>query len=263
MKVVHLARKDFYVILGVAYKALNVNPRLMEVGVLRGENALAMHRAIAQHATPSLMLLIDSWSADVTKGWDPFEGKAPPWLAPQESKNAYYGGSIYEQSTYDSLYAACMENVKDLPGVKVIRDSSMGALEQIEQVSGPGKFDLCYIDATHQYEYVLRDLMYYQNFVGENGCLMLNDCCHSPASMSLNFGVLEAVSNFLKRAPFRPVALTATDFSDLMLVRHGSRLGELLDNIFIRNAISFVEVPDQLLPAAKVVPGERVNISFV
>ncbi len=264
MKVVHLTRNDFYVILGIAYKALNVNPKLMEVGVLRGQNAVAMHKAISQSTPPSLTLLIDSWSADVAKGWDPFEGKRPHWILPQEAKNEYYGGSVFEQATYDRLYAECLENVKALPNVKIIRDSSMGALNQIEQASGTNKFDLCYIDATHQYEYVLRDLMYYQDFVAENGCLMLNDCCHSPTGERLNFGVLEAVGNFLKRAPFRPVALTSTDFSDLILTRRGSKLGELLDVIFVRNEINFVEVPDQLLPAAKVIQGpKKTNISFV
>ncbi|HEX7645413.1 MAG TPA: class I SAM-dependent methyltransferase [Burkholderiaceae bacterium] len=264
MKVVHLTRNDFYIVLGAAYKALNINPKLMEVGVLRGQNAIAMHNAIAQSTTPSLTLLIDSWSVEVTKGWNSFEGDTPPWLLPQEAKNEYYGGSVFEQETYDRLYAECIENVKALPNVKIIRNSSIGALTQIEQVSGTNKFDLCYIDATHQYEYVLRDLMYYQQFVAEDGCLMLNDCCFSPTGARLNFGVLEAVGNFLKRAPFRPVALTSTDFSDLMMVRRGSKLGDLLDELFVQNAISYVEVPDQLLPAAKVIQGaKRTNISFI
>jgi hypothetical protein len=48
------------------------------------------------------------------------------------------------------------------------------------------------------------------------------------------------------------------------MVRNGSKLGELLDTIFVNNAISYVEVPDQLLPAAKVIQGaQRVNISFM
>lgn len=264
MKVVHLTRNDFYVILGVAYKALNTNPRLMEVGVLRGLNAVDMHREISQSIAPSLLVLIDSWSAEITKGWNAFEGATPPWLSPPEAKNAYYGGSVFEQATYDRLYAECVENVKDLPNVKILRHSSIAALDHIAQCAGPEKFDLCYVDATHQYEYVLRDLMYYQDHVGENGCLMLNDCCHSPSGMQMNFGVLEAVTNFLKRAPFRPVALTSTDFSDLIMVRNGSKIGELLDSIFVNNAISYVEVPDQLLPAAKVIQGpQKVNISFV
>jgi len=263
MKVVHLTRSDFYVILGAAYKALNTHPKLMEVGVLRGLNAVNMHNAISQHIAPSLMVLIDSWSAEITKGWNVFEGTSP-WLSPPEAKNGYYGGSVFEQATYDRLYDECVQNVKELPNVKILRHSSIAALDHIKQQTGADKFDLCYIDATHQYEYVLRDLMYYQDYVGENGCLMLNDCCHSPVGMQLNFGVLEAVTNFLKRAPFRPVALTSTDFSDLIMVRNGSKLGELLDSIFVNNAISYVEVPDQLLPAAKVIQGaQRVNISFM
>lgn len=263
MKVVNLTRNDLYIILGLAYKALNTHPKLMEIGVLRGLNAVNMHNLISQNIAPSLLVLIDSWSAEITKGWNVFED-SPPWISPPEVKNTYYGGSVFEQATYDKLYDECVQNVKGLSNVKILRHSSIAALEHIKPQTGVDKFDLCYIDATHQYEHVLRDLMYYQEFVGENGCLMLNDCCHSPAGMQLNFGVLEAVSNFLKRAAFRPVALTSTDFSDLIMVRNGSKLGELLDAIFVNNAINFVEVPDQLLPAAKVIQGARkVNISFV
>lgn len=259
MKVVQLGRNDLYVVLSATYQAMAVAPKVIELGVLRGENALAMHRALS----PSLMVLIDAWSAEAaTRGYCPFD-ELPAWVNPVETYDYYVGGSVREQRTYDVIYDECVSKLKGLTNVVFLRHATIEALAHIKPATGADRFDLVYVDANHQYEYVLRDLMRYQEIVADNGCIMLNDCCHSSAGTMQNLGVLEAVSSFLKRSEFRPVALTNTDWSDLILVRKGSAIGQLLDYSIANSDIAFVEIPDQLLAAGKVVDGKkRKNLCF-
>jgi hypothetical protein len=259
MKVVQLHRNDLYVLLGGAFRSLGIVPKVMELGVLRGENARKMHDALS----PSLMVLIDSWSSAVIEAYCPF-GELPPWVSPPETYDYYYGGSVREQATYDRIYDECALRFKDLPNVRMLRSPTFEAIARIEPETGASQFELVYIDANHQYEYVLRDLMCYQNFVAEDGCMMLNDCCHSAGGVMQNLGVLEAVTSFLKRSDFRPIAMTNTDWSDLILTRKGSKLGQMIDYVITNSDIAYIDIPDQLLPAAKVIHGQkRINISFV
>lgn len=129
---------------------------------------------------------------------------------------------------------------------------------------GDGAFDFIYVDANHQYEYVLRDLLYYQHLLSADGVMMLNDCCHSQKGMNQNLGVLEAVGNFMKRADFTPIALTSTDMSDLIIAREGSAVAKALDAAIDASDIGFVEVMPQMLPAAhiRVSPAGKTRVSF-
>jgi hypothetical protein len=259
MKVVQLHRNDLYVVLGRVFESLGTSPKIIELGVLRGENALRMQNALS----PSLMVLIDSWSIDSIKGYCPFD-ELPTWVNPPDAYDNYYGGSVRDQSTYDRIHDECVLKFQDIPTVKILRYLTIEALSHIKPATGIEKFDLVYIDANHQYEYVLRDLMRYQDLVAENGCIMLNDCCHSAGGVMQNLGVLEAVTSFLKRSDFKPIALTNTDWSDLILTRKGSQLGPMIDYVITNSDIAYIDIPDQLLPAAKVVHGQkRINISFV
>jgi|694.fasta_scaffold06561_17 hypothetical protein len=259
MKVVQLGRNDLYVVLSMTYKAMAIAPKVIELGVLRGDNALVLHRTLS----PSLMVLIDAWSAEAaTQGYCPFD-ELPAWVNPVDTYDYYFGGSVREQRTYDAIHDECVSKFKDLANVVFLRYATIDALAHIKPNTGANHFDLVYVDANHQYEYVLRDLMRYQEIVAENGCIMLNDCCHSSAGTLQNLGVLEAVSSFLKRSDFRPVALTNTDWSDLILVRKGSAIGQLLDYTIANSDIAYVEIPDQLLPAGRIIDGkQRKNISF-
>lgn len=59
LKVVNWTRNDFYKILAAAFSSLGNQPRLAELGVLRGENAMVMYQTMQ----PSHMTLVDSWLA--------------------------------------------------------------------------------------------------------------------------------------------------------------------------------------------------------
>lgn len=259
MKVCNVGRYAFYQVLERVFFAQKVRPNIAELGVLRGENALQMYNTLS----PQNLVLIDSWSVSANDAYNPFD-ELPPWVEPVETYEYYYGGPMREQATFDRLYDECRARFEGLPNVHFIRADTIGALDRIQAETGIEKFELVYVDANHQYEYVLRDLMMYRSLVADDGCIVLNDCCHSLKGTQQNLGVLEAVTSFVKRTDFIPVALTNTDFSDVILVRKNTLVESIIDYVFTHSDIAYVDVPHQLLPAAKVVYGEqRTNISFV
>ncbi len=258
MKVCNVDRNTFYRVLNALFLAFDIKPLIAELGVLRGNNALSMYSALS----PQKMVLIDSWSPDANEAYCAFE-TLPPWVEPIETYADYYGGPMHEQKTWDALYHECATKFANMPNVTLIRSSTIDAIEQIKPLTGIDQFDLVYIDANHQYEYILRDLMYYQNLVAPEGFMMLNDCCFSPSGTLQNLGVLEALSSFIKRSNFIPVALTNTDWSDVILVRKGSQMEIAVDTVFTQSDIPFVDVPHPLISAARVIYGkQRTNISF-
>jgi len=259
MKVCSTHRVNLYQVLRAVFDAMDKRPVVAEVGVLRGENALKLRAALS----PARMVLADSWSKDANKAYSPFD-QLPPWVSPVDEYAYYYGGSLHDDATWERLYQECLANFVDMPEVDVIRADSISAIARIREQTGIEQFDLVYVDANHQYEYVLRDMMYYQELLGPDGIMMLNDCCHSHHGTRQNLGVLEALGSFMKRSDFIPVAMTNTDWSDVILVRRDSVLVKLFDMALTNSDVPFVEVPHQLVTAARVVYGaQRPNISFV
>lgn len=261
LKVINWTRNDFYKILAAAFSSLGIQPRLTELGVLRGENAMVMYQIMQ----PSHMTLVDSWLAlpllPQLGAYSPFD-KLPSWVSDPDVFADYFGGSMREQTTFDALYESCCERFKATSNVRMLRASTEVAFEALKAEGA--RFECVYVDANHQYEWVLRDLMLYQELVSPDGCIMLNDCAFSNDGMLQNLGVLEAVAHFIKRSPFRPIAMTVGAFADLILVREGSRLENTCDQLFVASDVNWVEVPDQLLGAAKVVTGaRRFNVSFI
>ncbi|BAO80671.1 SAM-dependent methyltransferase [Serpentinimonas raichei] len=258
MKVCHCDRQYFYQILGVAFKALKVRPRVAELGVLRGENAARLQQALE----PQTLLLVDPWSSAATAlATHPFEDTLP-WIDPPQVYHSYYGGDLGEQATFDRLYEECRQRFAGHSNVEILRQSADAALRTLKNRK-EAALDLIYIDANHQYEWILRDLLLWSELCAPDGILMLNDCCHSAAGIRQNLGVLEAVGSFVKRSDFIPVLLTHTDWSDLILCRKAGVMELLLDQVISNIDLRYVEVPHQLLPAARVVQcANGYNISF-
>lgn len=259
MKICNVDRNIFYKVLAAAFSGMKVAPDIAELGVLRGDNAMEMYKKIS----PRHMFLIDGWSKSINETYSPFE-QLPKWVSPIESFGPYFGGPMDQQLTFDALHKQCVDKFAKFPNVTIIRADTLDAIPEISKHSEFEMLDLVYVDANHQYEYVLRDLMYYEELVKQEGVLMLNDCCHSESGMRQNLGVLEAVTHFIKRTDFIPVAMTHTDWSDVILVRNNSRIKGVIHELILNSNISYVEVPYQMISAAKVVAGaQRLNISFV
>lgn len=258
MKVCTTYRETFYHVLNAVFTAYGKQPTVAELGVLKGENALRLYDALS----PAQMVLIDSWSTAANDVYSPFD-QLPPWVEPVDTYAYYYGGSLHDQATFDALHQQCLDRFADKDNVTVIPADTISAIDAIKPRTGIDKFDVIYIDASHQYEFILRDLMYYQELVTDDGFILLNDCCHSVNGTKQNLGVLEALSSFMKRSDFIPLAMTNTDWSDVILVRKSSVMVQLVDIALTNSDIPFVEIPHQLISAAKVVYGkQRINISF-
>lgn len=259
MKICNTNRTAFYNVLNIVFKNLEIKPVIVEIGVLRGDNAASMYKIMS----PKKMVLIDTWSAIVTNdAFTPFQ-EIPPWLSTSEAHNVYYGGPIKDQQTFEDLYQQCIAKFVGYENVIIIREDSINAIKKITH-EGTEKFNVVYIDANHQYEWVLRDLMYWHDYVAIDGALVLNDCCFSLNGEKQNLGVLEAVSSFIKRTKFIPVLLTNTDWSDIVLVRKDSTISKMIDQIVLHSNIPWVEIPNSLLAASRIVYGKnRTNISFI
>ncbi|WP_439573103.1 class I SAM-dependent methyltransferase [Phreatobacter sp.] len=259
MKVVDCPRTRLYAIVAEAFDTIGCQPAMIELGVHKGDNAELLMEALK----PRRSVLIDAWSAEALKAYSHFEA-LPPWLLPLTAFERYFGGSLSDQATFDRTYEIAVQRFAGDERVEIIRDDTVPACARLRDRHGAGSFDFIYVDANHQYEYVLRDLLHYQDLLAEDGVMMLNDCCHSLKGMNQNLGVLEAVGNFLKRAEFTPVALTSTDMGDLVIARQGSAVVRALDAALDGSDLSFVEVMPQMLPAAhiRVSPQGRARVSF-
>lgn len=261
MKVCMIDRTAIYRFVSDAFTGLGVAPQAAEIGVLRGENAAAIHACLK----PSKMWLIDKWAA-VERFHHPF-GERPFYIEPEEAHDGYFGGPMQDQATFDRIFDETKARFAGMPEVEIMRQDSMEGFHSMRKrlSSCPRPLlDFIYIDADHEYEYVLRDLMYWCGLLSENGIIQLNDACFSRLGAAQNLGVLPAVTEFLKRMAFTPVLLTNTDWSDLVLARTNSDMLATLNRIVADSAVGYVEVPPQLLPSMKVVYGaRRVNISFL
>ena len=259
MKVVDCPRSRLYDVVAAAFQTGTCRPAMIELGVHKGDNAARLMEVLK----PRHSVLVDAWSAASLATYSHFD-KLPPWTLPLTAFERYFGGSLSDQATFDRTYEVARQRFEGRHDVEIIRDDTVSAFARIRDAHGDGAFDFIYVDANHQYEYVLRDLLYYQHLLGPNGVMMLNDCCHSQKGMNQNLGVLEAVGNFMKRADFTPVALTSTDMSDLIVARRGSQIAAALDAALDGSDIPFVEVMPQMLPSAhiRVSPQGRTRVSF-
>lgn len=259
MKVCATTREGLYQVLAAVFNAFDRETAIAELGVLRGENAERLQQVFA----PESLTLVDSWSAVSQKAYSPFD-ELPSWVSPPETFAYYFGGSPLEQATWDRLYEECRQRFDGQAEVHLVRQDTHAAYEAVRSRCAGRGLDLLYVDASHQYEYVLRDLLTWQDLVRPDGVLMLNDACFSRKGAMQNLGVLEALGNFMKRSDFVPVAMTNTDFSDVVLVRKGSYMVEALDTALGNSDVPWVELPPQFITAARVVNGHhRANLSFV
>lgn len=258
MKVIEADREIFYSILGVAFKHLELEPTAVEVGVLKGENSAK----ILEKLSPTKFYLIDQWNVDAFRDYRN-NNDHRNWVTKIDDFAFYFGGSLTDQTTFDALYNHVVERFKDNENVSIIRESSLSAANKLKEL-GVENINLAYIDASHQFETVLDDLLAYHSLVDSNfGCIQLNDCCYSEIGNKQNLGVLEAAVRFCKMTNFEPIALVNRHWTDVLLTSRHSKLNQLIDNIFINSDIPYVEIPNSLFGSLMVKEGtRRGNISF-
>jgi hypothetical protein len=257
MKVLQGSRLLIYQIASAAFSHQNIHPSILELGVLDGANAWTINKVMR----PEQLILVDAWSTEIFEDFYQ-NNRHRNWVDDLDVHSAYFNGSVRNQSTFDELYKKVVEKFLGKLEVKIIRSPTRAAMQNLIQ-SHPNKLDFIYVDASHQYETVLDDLMYCSDLLQQNGLLQLNDCCHSLEGVRQNLGVLEATVKFCKLKDFIPVLLTNTDYTDVLLMRRESSVINLIDRIVTNNSINFVEIPHQLLGALNVRYGNLRNLSFV
>ena len=258
MKVVEANREIFYSILGAAFKLLQLEPTAVEVGVLKGDNSAK----ILEMLSPKKFYLIDQWNVDAFSDYRN-NNDHRNWVSKTEEYAFYFGGDLTDQTTFDVLYNNVLERFKDNENVSIIRESSLPAVNKLKEL-GVQNINLAYIDASHQFETVLDDLLAYHSLIDRDfGCIQLNDCCYSDIGNKQNLGVLEAAVRFCKMTDFEPIALVNRHWTDVLFTPRHSKLNQLIENIFNSSDIPFVEIPNSLFGSLIVKQGiKRGNISF-
>lgn len=257
LKIVDRDRSFLYECMGRILQARAIEPVVAELGVLRGENA----NHILQRVDPVVLYLLDAWSAVSAAEYSQTNGHRP-WVSALSAFKDYFGGALDDQATFDRLYEEAIHRFRADSRVQVIRADTREGLRRLDTLHPQG-FNLIYVDANHQYERVLDDLLGSASLLHPDyGCLILNDCCHSVAGVRQNLGVLEAAHKFCQMTSFRPVLAVNRDWTDVLFAPQGSPLSVELDLLISGSDLSFVEVPMWLLPNLRIRDSHRPSISF-
>src|SRR5262249_23301858 len=158
---------------------------------------------------PSELYLIDSWDysiadhlpfSTITENYCEFVGKAHYDLFGDDPK-----------ATQEANYQHVLSLFAGESRVSIIRDNSFDGLAGLKEKS----FDVIYIDANHQYEFVLRDMMEARHKLKPGGIMMLNDFYEGPGGAEQNLGVVCATTTFVKRFEYYYLAMSHGPYADV------------------------------------------------
>ena len=230
-------RDILYKITAKTFEVIKLVPNILELGVHNGSNAVEL----MQTFNPLEAYFIDAWdSKSICENYSPFE-VLPDWVSPVEDYSHYFGGDIRLQETFDRLYQDAKLKLEIFPNANVIKSSTTDAFYLLK--NDDTKFDFIYVDASHQYEFVFRDLMEYSKLLNDNGFMQLNDCVLSEPGTRQNLGVLRALHEFvLRNKDFIVLAQTAGEWADVSISRRGSHT-QVFESIIRQNNLNYVEIP--------------------
>lgn len=206
-----------------------------EIGVAEG----AFSAAILDSAQPVELHLIDPWS-HLESGSDLLQ--APDILGQVDQSLAR--GERFDapppNPEGDELFAQVAGRFEGDARVRLHRQYSYKAAAGFDD----GYFDFVYVDGNHHYEFVLRDLHDFAAKLKPGGLLFGHDFFEDEFARKEHYGVIDAVSAFVKRSDFRFLMLTWEPFSTFCLTRRlDGFAGEFLRNVF-ESEIQLVEIPD-------------------
>jgi len=135
------------------------SPIIIEVGSWKGSSAIEMAKYFTSNGKIPTIFCVDTWNGAAFHRRDDF------WQNQLKCKNGY--PQIYYQFLSNVVYNNCQEYIVPIP-----LNSSDGArfLKKFNIVA-----DLVYIDASHEYEDVVGDLMFYSNLVKSGGIFFGDD----------------------------------------------------------------------------------------
>jgi hypothetical protein len=210
-----------------------------EVGVYRGD----FSRTVLNLCDPTEYYLIDNWHYE-------FDDHVP-FSVLTENYSEFVGKGHWSAFGNDPAAAqeANYQHVLNLFGkddrVKIIRKNSFEALASLND----RYFDVIYIDANHQYEYALRDMMEARHKLKPGGLMMLNDCYEGPGGAEQNFGVLAAATTFVKRYDYFFLAMSHGSCADAAMTDDPSSelVKAFLQNL-MNSDLTFIGINDAVVP---------------
>jgi SAM-dependent methyltransferase len=159
-------------------------------------------------------------------------------------------------TTQEANYQHVVNQFRDENRVRIVRDNSFEAITSL-----PDKhFDVIYIDANHQYEFVLRDLLEARHKLKPGGLLLMNDFYEGPGGAEQNLGVLCATTTFVKRFDYFYVAMTHGAYADVALTDDPtSDLVKSFLHKLMCSDLTFVGINDAVVPNIRYKVFEKPN----
>ena len=210
-----------------------------EIGVYKGD----FSQQVLDSCEPAEYYLIDNWR---------FEIHDHNALAEDTENFANFAGKIHWEhfgddpnSDQEKNFQYVTSRFSERPSVKIIREDSAKGIESLPDAH----FDVMYIDANHQYEYVLRDMIHARKKMKPGSIMLMNDFYEGPGGAEQNLGVMGAVNTFMKRYSYHYLAMTHGSFADVALTDDpGSPfVREFLNNL--KNSdLFFIGISDVIVP---------------
>jgi hypothetical protein len=220
-------------------KLIPKNAVWAEVGVYKGD----FSQIVLETCTPSRYYLIDNWKfevkehnplGDTTENFSNFNGRVH-W--------EHYGDNPNEHQ--EQNFQDVTRRFAQIPAVQIIRERSTKGIQSLPD----HHLDVIYIDANHQYEYALRDLMQARKKVKPGGIILMDDFYEGPGGYEQNEGVMGAVNTFIKRNDYAYLAMTCGSFANVALTDSPTSpfVREFLDNLKDSD-FQFIGISDVLVP---------------
>lgn len=196
-----------------------------EIGVQQG----AFSKEMLRRLSPSALHLVDLWQHQTGTAYVQDVGNA-------------------SQDIQDAYHREVVETFKEHGEVVVHRTSSQAAATTFSDAS----FDFVYLDAMHTHDAVLGDLRAYGPKIKAGGILAGHDFCSHPYASRQGFGVIGAVSEFVKESDFEFFLITGELWATYLLVRKGQdAVVRSIVPALMASGLPFLELPDVLAPALR------------
>ena len=167
-----------------------------EIGVAQGE----FSAAILANACPRKLHLIDPWQH-------------------QEREDYRNDGNNADDEEQERRYRQVLSGFS--PRIRGGQVEIHRAFSQdVAANFSDGQFDWIYVDGLHSYDGVRSDLRHYKDKVKPEGLILGHDYANHWRAVEMNFGVVEAVNDFVAQEGFRFVALTHDMFPTYVLARN-------------------------------------------
>ncbi len=183
-----------------------------EIGVAEAQ----FSQYILREAAPAKLHLIDPWDFQTGAYSD-------------DTNNV---SQSEQQARYENVLKT-LEGEIATGQVTIHRDYSQNVVDSFAD----GYFDWIYVDALHTYEGVKADLCAFDSKVKAGGFILGDDYTNHRSAQDMNFGVIQAVNEFVRETGYEFMFLTADAYPSYFLAKNTdseilwSILGPLLVNV--------------------------------